>query len=360
MGLLRFEEAYFERLWGGSRLAALYGKPLPERAPIGEAWMVSDHAACESVVSLGPFAGQSLRKLIETAPAAILGARPQLTRFGRFPLLLKLIDAEDVLSVQVHPDDATAARLNEPDVGKTEMWHVLDAAPGSPIFCGLHSGTTHERFAAAIADGTVQDLLTRFDARADMTVFVAAGTVHAIGAGIVLAEIQQNSDLTYRCHDWGRVDSNGCPRTLHIEKSIEAARFDPWRDGPAQTLTYTRDNATIEVLGACHYFAGEAVAVNGAYHRVTGGESFHILLVKAGALLVRAGADEAAIRPGEAVLIPGCRERFDIEGDGIVLDYYVPDLGRDIVAPLRDAGYDRDAILCLGGDPASSDLARIA
>lgn len=357
IGLLRFEEVYFDRIWGGRRLQGLFGKPLPEGTSIGEAWLLADHPTCESVILDGPLHGSSLRKLIEADSTAILGSRARLTPFGRFPLLLKLIDAEDRLSVQVHPDDATAARLGEPDVGKTEMWHVLHTNPGSRLFCGLRSDVTRETFTAAIASGTLQDLLTQFDARADMTVFVAAGTMHAIDAGLVIAEIQQNSNLTYRVYDWDRVDANGDARELHIEKSLEATHFGTSHGGPAQTLTYERGGVVIEVLGACHYFAGEAVTVSDSFRRDTRRESFHILLVKRGPLSIVASQDCATLQAGEAVLVPGSQERFDIQGDGIVLDYYVPDLARDIAAPLVKAGHGRDAIIGLGGDPATSDLA---
>lgn len=359
IGVLRFEESYFERIWGGRRLQTLFGKPLPDRAAIGEAWLIADHPLCESVVLNGPVRGMPLRKLIEGDSAGILGSRARLTPYGRFPLLLKLIDAEDILSVQVHPDDAIAARLGEPDAGKTEMWHVLHAKPGSQLYCGLRPDVTRETLAQAIASETLQPLLTHFKASEGMTVFVDAGTMHAIDSGLVIAEIQQNSNITYRCYDWGRVDGNGKPRDLHIEKSLAATHFGTSHGGPARTLTYEQSGAVIEVLGACRYFAGEALTVRRAFRRDTRRESFHMLMVKRGRIGLSAGNSGVSLGPGEAALLPGCQVCFDIEGDGEILDFYVPDLTRDIVAPLLKAGHGRDGIIRLGGDPVTSDLAAL-
>ncbi|MBM3290832.1 MAG: mannose-6-phosphate isomerase, partial [Candidatus Hydrogenedentes bacterium] len=226
-GILRFHEQYFERIWGGQRLRTLYGKPIPPDKPIGEAWLISDHPSAVSVVADGPHAGRTLHDLIEEDAEALLGPGVKLTPHGRFPLLLKLLDSTDVLSVQVHPDDATAAALGEPDVGKTEMWHVLHADPGAELICGLRPGTTPDQMRAAIASGTLERHLVRFTVKPGDSVYVPAGTVHAIGKGIVLAEIQQNSDLTYRLYDWSRVDASGKARELHVEKGLRATRFFP-------------------------------------------------------------------------------------------------------------------------------------
>ena len=154
IGLLHFDEGYFDRIWGGQRLATLFGKDIPRDRPMGEAWLVSDHAVHVSTVDEGPHAGRTLRDLLKERPESILGTRAQLTVHGRFPLLLKVLDANDVLSVQVHPDDECAKRLDEPDVGKTEMWHVLHADPGSDLICGLDPGVTGETFQRAVRNGS--------------------------------------------------------------------------------------------------------------------------------------------------------------------------------------------------------------
>nr|HPK00742.1 class I mannose-6-phosphate isomerase [Candidatus Hydrogenedentota bacterium] len=225
--ILRFKERYYERVWGGQKLKALFGKPFPDNVPVGEAWLISDHPGDESVIDGGFWKGQTLQALLAADARALLGANARTTPAGRFPLLLKLLDAAESLSVQVHPDDACAERLGEPDVGKTEMWSVLQAEPGSELIYGLKPEVGREAFSNAVANGDIEPLLNRFPVQAGDSVFVSAGTVHAIGAGVVLAEIQQNSDLTYRIHDWGRLDSDGQPRTLHLEKALEAIHFSP-------------------------------------------------------------------------------------------------------------------------------------
>lgn len=339
LGLLSFEEAYFERIWGGDKLRTLYGKDIPQDKPIGEAWLIVDHHVHESAVAEGPHQGKTLRQLIEDDAQALLGTRAQLTMHGRFPLLLKILDARDVLSVQVHPDDACAKALGEPDVGKTEMWHVLQADPGSELICGLEPTVTADQFRKAVHDGSVETLMTRFKVSHGFSIFVGAGAVHAIGAGVVLAEIQQNSDLTYRIYDWGRVEAHGKPRSLHLDKAIRAIHFGAAGASLARPFEYAVANARCAILAACPYFAAELLTLKGTFRRHTRNESFHILLGKSGDLMVRHGHDELTVRAAQAVLVPGSLDVFEVVGYGSFLDYYVPDLERDIVTPLADAGH---------------------
>jgi len=354
--LLPFQEAYFERIWGGDKLQRVLGKRVPAGKVIGEAWLVSDHASHESVVTGGPYQGETLRALMIRDAAAILGTRARPTRFGRFPLLLKILDTAQVLSVQVHPDDAAALRLGEADTGKTEMWHVLDAEPGSELMCGLHSNVDRDEFAMAVHDGSVERLLARFPAPAGTSAFIPAGLLHSVGAGILLAEIQQNSDLTYRVYDWRRVDASGRPRELHIDKALQVTHFRLSCGAPSPSLRYNQGGADCDVLAACRYFAAERLAVAGAYTRLLSGETFHLLLAAAGTVTVAGGRSACCLRAGEAVLVPGCLAAYRVEGEGVWLDYYVPDLARDIVAPLRAAGHAPAEIIRLGGMPEASDL----
>lgn len=359
LGILAFEEGYFERIWGGRKLETVFGMAIPADKPIGEAWLVADHGQHVSVVADGPHAGRSLRELIEEDGRALLGSRAALTVHGRFPLLLKILDAADVLSVQVHPDDGDAKRLNEPDVGKTEMWHVLEANGGSELICGMVPGVDREGFEQAVANGTTGDLLRRFEVSEGTSVFVAAGTVHAIGAGILLAEIQQNSDLTYRIHDWGRVQDDGTPRELHVEKALEVVHFGSGHGGGTRGLEYAHGSGRRVCLGACGYFAAELVEVDGRYGRDTFCDSFHLLLGKSGELSLGDGGEMRRLVPGQALVIPGSTEEFSVEGQGAFLDYYVPHLARDVVAPLLACGHGGAEVVALGGDPASSDLAAL-
>ncbi|MCC6488354.1 MAG: class I mannose-6-phosphate isomerase [Candidatus Hydrogenedentes bacterium] len=337
LGPLRFQEQYFDRIWGGRRLASAYGKPLPPDVPIGEAWLVSDHPSAESIVAGGPCAGLTLHQLLEQDSAAILGSRATLTVHGRFPLLLKLLDSSDWLSVQVHPDDECAARLGEPDVGKTEMWHILHAEPDSELICGLDPSVNRAGLLGAAEAGTLGALLPRFTVEPGDSVFVRAGTVHAIGDGIVLAEIQQNSDLTYRLYDWDRVDASGKPRALHLDKSAESIHFGSCHGGKSTPLIVPGDSPAggkREILAACRHFAAERIACPAQWRRETRSESFHLLLCIRGELTVSSGARDTHLAPGQACLVPGHFPAFEVDGPADFLDYHVPDLEIDIFSPL--------------------------
>lgn len=342
--VLRFHEHFVERIWGGRRLENLYGKALPEGKKIGESWIISDHSSHESVVVGGPLAGRTLRQLLEEDSTTILGNGVTLTHHGRFPLLLKLLDADDDLSVQVHPDDATAQRLGEPDVGKTEMWHILKADAESTLITGIRNGVSQDALVEAASSKAVETLLKHDSVQAGDSVFVPAGTVHAIGKGIVLAEIQQNSDLTYRLYDYGRLQDNGKPRQLHLDKAREAIHWDKPPVGLVEPLRLVRDGVDCDVLAVCKYFAAELLHVNGAFFRETRKHSFHILLAKAGSLTVSNGTADLTLAPGEALLVPGQSPEFRVAGVGEALDYYVPDMAFDIETPLRAAGASDEAL----------------
>lgn len=346
--VLPLDEGYFPRIWGGRRLEKLYGKSLPEAETIGEAWLVSDHPQHESIVMDGPRKGATLRSLLEEDARYILGSHAQRTVNGRFPLLLKLLDAQDVLSVQVHPDDECAKRLGEPDVGKTEMWHVLHAEPGSELICGLDPEVTAEQLEGLASDGpALERAMRHLSAQPGDSAFLPAGTVHAIGAGLVLAEIQQNSDVTYRLYDWGRVQADGTARELHIDKAREAIHFGEEHPGFVQPLTLPAEGGERQVHVACSYFAAERVDLSGAMSCATGGMSFHIVLALSGRLMVSAEGVSLTVPPGKAVLIPGGAGAYTIEGHGSYLDYYVPDLEADIINPARQEGYTDEDLRAL-------------
>lgn len=358
--ILAFEEEYVPRLWGGTRLGEVFGKPIPAGRPVGEAWLVADHAQHASIVKDGPHTGRTLRQLLEEDAPGILGTHARLTAHGRFPLLLKLLDAGEELSIQVHPDDAAAVRLREPDIGKTEMWYILEGRPESVIYCGLPPEVDAARFESARRLGRLADMLTKIEARPDTAVFVPAGTVHAIGGGCLLAEIQQNSDLTYRIDDWGRAQPDGKPRELHLEKAMQVIRFGSRHSGAAKPLEYDRPGARLNVLAACRFFAAEHVAVSGGTAFEIAGESFQLCLGLEGRLAISVQGSERALNPGEALLVTGQSDRMDVRGQGAFLRYYVPDLRRDVMRPLRNAGHRVEDIVALGGDSATSDLALYA
>lgn len=348
IGILPFEQKYVERIWGGRKLEHLFNLPLPAAAPIGEAWLVSDHAQHISVVNAGPHAGRTLHDLLVDTPEALLGTLAEPTIHGRFPLMLKLLDAAAWLSIQVHPNDSDAERLNESDVGKTEMWHVLQADADSELICGLAPGVDSSTLQRALSEDRILDTLERFAVHEQDSVFVPAGTIHAIGPGTVLAEIQQNSDLTYRIHDWNRLGADGNPRELHLEKAIDVTNFNASHRGPQHPLPIDGDTYRRSILAACTYFASERVEVETEYSRDTKNQSFHIILAESGTLEVRDAPHSAGLAPGKALLVPADTGAFSVTGTGTFLDYYVPDLERDIFEPLLGVGHSRDDILALG------------
>src|SRR5262245_18695520 len=228
---LRFEPILRELIWGGRRLGTVLHKPIGEGSDYAESWELSDYHNQVSVVSEGALAGTTLRELVRTRGEELLGNA--LGPREQFPLLVKFIDANQDLSVQVHPDDEKGRRLAD-DNGKTETWVILAAEPGSLIYAGLNSGVGPDEIHRAIASGGVEPLLHRFEARPGDSILIESGTVHAIGAGVLLAEIQQMSDATFRVFDWNRVGPDGNPRELHIEQAMESIDF---RRGPVGPLT---------------------------------------------------------------------------------------------------------------------------
>lgn len=265
-----FEPIYMERVWGGRRLESLYGKRLPNGVPIGESWELVDRADAQSVVQEGPLRGVTLHELWTSRRAEIFGAG--LAETERFPLLFKLLDAQDRLSVQVHPPAEVAARLGgEP---KTEMWYFLDTLPGSDLYAGLKRGVTRASFEHALVGGHVADTINRRPSRAGEAFFIPTGRVHAIGAGNVIFEVQQNSDTTYRVFDWNRLGLDGKPRTLHVVESLESINFDD----PEPGVTERRGELVVE----CEFFRVEQWSLAGP--RACGAGAFAVFAVEHGAV----------------------------------------------------------------------------
>ncbi len=219
---LVFKPIFQERIWGGRNLETLYRKPLPPNVKIGESWEISDRDDAQSIIQNGPLAGKTLHWLMQNHERELLGTAGSLN--GRFPLLVKILDAEEKLSLQVHPPDAKAAALNgEP---KTEMWYITQARPGAELYVGLKAGVTRHEFEARIKSGDVATCFHRVPVKPGDAMFLPSGRVHAIGAGLVIFEIQQNSDTTYRVFDWNRKDASGKTRPLHVAESLQCIDFE--------------------------------------------------------------------------------------------------------------------------------------
>src|SRR5688572_30835461 len=223
---LTFHPIFKERVWGGRNLERLYQKSLPPKVPIGESWEITDRPEGVSVIANGPLAGKDLRWLMENHREELLGN----VKGERFPLLIKILDCQETLSVQVHPPASVAEKLKgEP---KTEMWYIADATPEACLYAGLKRGATRYDFEQRLQNGTVADVLHRLNVAAGDAMFLPSGRVHAIGGGNVIFEIQQNSDTTYRVFDWNRVDSKGKPRQLHVAESLQCIDFEDFQPEP--------------------------------------------------------------------------------------------------------------------------------
>ena len=249
---LRFEPIYQYRLWGGRRLADLLSAPLPGDGPIGEAWVLSDREDHSSLVASGVFKGQTITQLLKQFPEQMLGK--SAGRFPRFPLLLKFLDVRDRLSIQVHPSDQQTRYLPEGEHGKTEAWVVLTAGPESRVYAGLRPGATANNLRMAIANGTLAEHLASFTPRPGDAVFVQAGTVHSLG-GLVVFEVQENSDVTFRLYDWDHVDAEtGQHRPLQVEQALACIDFLQGGVSPVVPVVEEKGSVLRERLFKCEQF----------------------------------------------------------------------------------------------------------
>jgi mannose-6-phosphate isomerase len=250
---LRFEPIYQYRLWGGRRLAGLLGAPLPGEGPIGEAWVLSDRADHPSRVADGPLKGWTIAQLLQQFPEQAMGRLAG--RFRRFPLLLKFLDVREMLSVQVHPSDAQKDLLPTGETGKTEAWVVLEAGTKSRIYAGLKPGVTADILRQALKDGTVVDHIACFYPKPGDAIFNPAGIVHTLGGGVVVFEVQQNSDVTFRLYDWNHVDPMTCqPRPLQVDQALACINFAKSEGGLVAPMVETTSPVSREKLFHCEYF----------------------------------------------------------------------------------------------------------
>jgi mannose-6-phosphate isomerase len=309
-GPLRFEPFLRAMVWGGRGLGERLGKRLPTADAYGESWDVSDHALHRSAVATGPLAGTSLRALMERQRAALLG--PTAERYATFPWLVKFLDAHDWLSVQVHPDEEVVRRLWPGEGSKTEAWFILEAQPGSRIWAGLLPGVDAKGLREALARGAVADCLHSFAPQPGDCVFLPAGTVHAVGGGVLMAEIQQTSDATFRLFDWNRRDAQGKARVLHVEESLASLHWDqgPVAPVPAPGFVVPRPeggaaegpNQRVEMV-RCGYFHLDYVS-DARPFACGGAGRLQALLVLTGRGTLRAEHGEEPLAPGQAWVFP--------------------------------------------------------
>ncbi len=348
-----------EKVWGGDRLRRILGPSVPAGQRIGEAWVVWDGLTIDN----GPFRGRSLADLLHSHPLQLLGARFHAQIPTIFPLLVKLLDARETLSVQVHPDDAYARQWEGEPFGKAEMWIVLEAEPGSTLIRGLKHSISRREAEEAVETGALQDKLEYVEVTAGDVILNPPGTIHAVCSGLLLYELQQASDLTYRFYDWNRNDP---ARELHLQKALDVANLEPHSRHKIQPVEIHEAGATRLYLAACEPFAAELLRVHDRVFESPAGACFHVLTVLEGygrvETAMRQGKPGAIqLEPGTSLLIPANLHEYEIqceEGTLVVVKAYVPDLVSDILTPLRQKGIADETILQLGGEPAHSDLAR--
>jgi mannose-6-phosphate isomerase len=307
-----FNPIFKERVWGGRELERLFGKKLPPGAPIGESWEISDRPGDTSVIANGPLAGKDLRWLMEHHAAEILGgAKPAAA--GRFPLLCKILDAREKLSLQVHPPAGKAAELKgEP---KTEMWFIADAAPDAGLYVGLNRGMTRAGFEKKITDGSVADCFHRLPVQAGDSMFLPSGRVHAIGAGLVIFEIQQNSDTTYRVFDWNRVGLDGKPRPLHVAESLACIDFADFEPELATTQFAAHGKIQKRELASDPLFNVEAWKLSPNAKGSLQPNKSQIVAATNGQVEITGGETTVGLRAGQFCLIPASLKRVKISAN---------------------------------------------
>ena len=309
---LRFERHALEKVWGGRALETTFGFELPPGQPIGETWEVVDREGENSVVAAAPgdptLVGTTLRALMERSSGDLLGGAPA-NRLGRFPVLVKYIDASQDLSVQVHPDEESAVAIGGGAETKPEAWYVVDVAPGGKLYAGLRSGVTAEEYARVADSPQGVELLRSWDVRAGDCVLVPGGTVHAIGAGVTILEVQQNSDTTYRLYDWGRVGLDGRPRETHVPEGLAATRFGVEFAGPVRLDPGGENGWFRGDLARSAFFRMELLVAGGGVEaeeaRISTAGAWQVLAVVAGhGILSAPDGAEAALEPGDVWLVP--------------------------------------------------------
>ncbi|MCM1577368.1 MAG: mannose-6-phosphate isomerase, class I [Ruminococcus sp.] len=303
MNPVKLKPAFKDYLWGGTRLRDDFGKEC-DYEKIAESWELSCHKDGASVVASGEFAGLTLAEYIEKNKG-VLGTN--CGRFENFPILIKLIDAKDNLSVQVHPNNEYAQRV-EGEYGKTEMWYIVDCDEGAELLYGFKKEISKEEFRERIENNTLPEVTNSVPVKKGDVFFIEAGTLHAIGKGILIAEIQQNSNTTYRIYDYGRVGADGRPRQLHIDKAVEVTNLCPATPYPAADC-FEENGAVKRLLAKCEYFTVYSVDVEKEAEFTADETSFNSVLILEGEAVMTAGEESLDLKKGDSVFVPaGCGE----------------------------------------------------
>lgn len=345
---LRCEPIYKARVWGGRWFARHWGRILPDRWPYGESWELSYRPDAMSRISNGEWAGQELVEPVVRFPKEFLGNRFANQWLKAFPLLIKLLDVRDRLSIQVHPDENWVMRKRMEGPGKSEMWYVLDAEPRARLMVGFINGVTRANIVKALSTGQLPDLIHNFSVQKGDSVYIPAGTVHAIQGGVRLIEIQQNSDITYRLYDWERMDLNGAPRTLHVDDALDIINYTHGPISPSRGLVIEGSGWQCCLLVACPHFAVEEMRVRHLESWINP-ERFEIWVIFKGSGRLSAVSGAQDFQEGETWFIPAALGHYSLKGDLHFLKTYIPDLEGEIMQTLRIRGYSVDDLRRVGG-----------
>lgn len=309
--ILKLCPALKDYLWGGTRLKNDFGFQT-DLDIVAEGWMLSCHKDGENRIENGQYKGKTLSEALDLLGNESLGTNAQA--FDRFPILIKLIDAKKDLSVQVHPDNDYALRV-EGEYGKTECWYILDCDEGAELIYGFKQKITQEEFKQRVADNTFLEVVNKVKVHKGDLFFIEAGTLHAIGGGILLAEIQQNSNTTYRVYDYGRLGADGKPRPLHTEKAVEVTNcVPPTHDTKPIGALEQFDGFTKQLLTACDLFTVYAIDTETAYSGVADEKSFVSLVVTDGAGTISCGGEELPVKKGDSLLLTANSGNFSVNG----------------------------------------------
>ncbi len=308
---IKLKPAFKDYLWGGTRLRDDFGKDC-DFEKIAESWELSCHKDGNSVVADGEFAGLTLAEYIEKQGKTVLGSNCE--RFENFPILIKLIDAKDNLSVQVHPDNEYAMRV-EGEYGKTEMWYIVDCDEGASLLYGFKKDISKEEFRERIENNTLLEVTNSVPVKKGDVFFIEAGTLHAIGKGILIAEIQQNSNTTYRIYDYGRVGADGKPRQLHIDKAVEVTDLCPAKPYPV-SAPVKNDGWSEKKLASCEYFTVNSLEIDTkASLEADNGSFVHILVTEGGCVFSAEGSTPCELVKGDSLFIPAGLGKFELTGN---------------------------------------------
>ncbi|MCX6019110.1 MAG: class I mannose-6-phosphate isomerase [Chloroflexi bacterium] len=356
---LRFRPLLKEKVWGGHALEPLVGEACTERH-IGEAWLIHESLPVQN----GPLQGRTLAEVVRDFPQEMLGVHGAgfvVDGVARFPLLAKFLDAEDWLSVQLHPNDGQARAREGVPYGKCEFWYVLDAAPGARVIHGLTQKLRPDELIRAARTGAIRDMFDTVAVSADDVLINTHGMIHALGPGLRIYELQQSSDITYRLYDWDRPASDG--RELHLEQSAAIADYEPVLAHTITPIEYSSSNGTeTRMLAACRYFAATLKRITDIDTSNTRSASPHLLTVLSGAGAIQVRDERLELRAGDSILVPAHVGEYTLfAADELrIITGFVPDLAKDIVRPLHAIGCSAAQIKQLGGDGTRSDLVGIA